>query len=136
MVDQIHVVAAVIERDGRILICQRRRTGRFPLKWEFPGGKIEDGETPQAALERELLEELGANAALGRELYRTEYRYRPADRPFALIFFAAQLEGAAVKSTSFEQTAWALPRELPAYDFLEANRELIAKLASGEITPR
>ncbi|HET9400659.1 MAG TPA: (deoxy)nucleoside triphosphate pyrophosphohydrolase [Candidatus Acidoferrales bacterium] len=132
----IRVVAAVIERDGRILICQRRRTGRFPLKWEFPGGKIEGGESPQAALARELFEELGAKAEVGRELYRTEHRYRPADPPFALMFFAAQLEGTAVKSASFEQIAWALPRELPAYDFLEANLELIAKLASCEITPR
>lgn len=127
---------AVIEREGRILICQRRRTGRFPLKWEFPGGKIEEGETPQAALARELLEELGAKASIGRELYRTEHRYRPADPAFALMFFAAQLEGAAVKSANFEQITWALPRELHAYDFLEANLELIGKLASGEITAR
>lgn len=132
----IDVVAAVIEREGRILICQRRRSGRFPLKWEFPGGKVEEGESPQAALARELQEELGVKAAIGRELYKTEYRYRAADTPFALIFFAAKFEEEAFKSDSFENTVWAPPHELQAYDFLEANCELISKLASGEISAR
>jgi 8-oxo-dGTP diphosphatase len=62
------VVAAVIERDGLVLICQRKRGGRHPLKWEFPGGKIESGEDPKTALERELREELGIAARIGEQL--------------------------------------------------------------------
>jgi 8-oxo-dGTP diphosphatase len=129
----IEVVAAIIEREGRILICQRRRAARFPLKWEFPGGKVEEGETPQAALQRELLEELGAKFTVGEELYKTEYKYRESNTPFALRFFAVASAQQELKSSSFEQMFWARPEELPAYDFLEANRELIGKLASGEI---
>ena len=132
----IEVVAAIIEREGRILICQRRRTARFPLKWEFPGGKVEQGETPQLTLQRELLEELGAKFTIGHELYRTEYKYRDTDTPFALRFFAAASAQQDLKNSSFEQMFWARPAELPAYDFLEANRELIGKLASGEIVVR
>ena len=67
------VVAAVIERDGRILIAQRKRTGEHPLKWEFPGGKVEPDETPEAAVVRELEEELAIRRAGGRRDWRYEY---------------------------------------------------------------
>ena len=69
------VVAAVIERDGRILICQRRRGQAHELKWEFPGGKLEPGESPEVALRRELREELAIDAAPETEITRYEYAY-------------------------------------------------------------
>ena len=69
------VVAAVVARDGRALACQRNRSGKFPLKWEFPGGKVQSGESPEAALVRELREELAIDASVCVEIHRTEHKY-------------------------------------------------------------
>src|SRR5437588_12414150 len=69
------VVAALIMRDGKLLVCQRTRHQTMPLKWEFPGGKIEEGEQPRDALRRELEEELGITATIGDELARIQHEY-------------------------------------------------------------
>src|ERR1700675_3548699 len=82
----VEVVAAVIERDGRILIGQRKPRGRHPGKWEFPGGKVEPGEEPRAALARELREELGIEARIGQEIERYDFSYGQGT-PLRLIFF-------------------------------------------------
>src|SRR5271170_2233779 len=79
------VVAAVIERDGRVLIAQRKRTGQHPLKWEFPGGKLEPNEAPAIAAARELEEELGISARVDREIMRYQYQY--PERPAILLIF-------------------------------------------------
>jgi 8-oxo-dGTP diphosphatase len=132
----IGVVAAVIERgDRRILIGQRRRKDTSPLKWEFPGGKMEAGETPEAALARELREELGAKLTKCVELGRVEHQYADRGDMLEIRFFAAALESYEVNPKPFEQIAWVLPRELGDYDFLAANRTLIAHLAVGKIKP-
>ena len=127
------VVAAVMQRDGRVLICQRRKNDPFGLKWEFPGGKLHADETPQAALARELREELDVVVVIGEELYRTRHRYREYPEELELIFFAARLEDAAARNLAFEHILWAEPTELPGYDFLEADREFITKLAAGAV---
>ncbi len=88
---ELTVVAALILRDSKILVCQRRRDDTHSLQWEFPGGKIESGETPQEALARELREELGVEATIGRELFRTTHRYREFRPELQLIFFQAYL---------------------------------------------
>jgi mutator protein MutT len=80
------VVAAVIERDGRILIAQRKRTRQHPLKWEFPGGKVEPAETPENAVVRELEEELGIRAQVGPEIGRYEFQYE-GRWPIMLMFY-------------------------------------------------
>src|ERR1051326_1368581 len=80
------VVAAIIERGGRILICQRRADHAHPLKWEFPGGKVEPGELPPDALRRELTEELAIAAEIGAEVTRYEYAY-PGKKPILLLFY-------------------------------------------------
>jgi 8-oxo-dGTP diphosphatase len=130
------VVAAVIERaDRRILIGQRRKRDSSPLKWEFPGGKMEEGETAEAALARELREELHAELTKSVELGRVEHKYADRDEPLEIRFFAAAIENDAVEPVVFEQIAWVLPRELGQYDFLAANRQLIAQLATGRIKP-
>lgn len=132
----ITVVAAVIERaDRRILIGQRRKHDSSPLKWEFPGGKMEEGETAEAALTRELREELGATLTKCVELGRVEHKYADRDNTLEIRFFAAAIADEELKPLSFEQIAWVLPRELGAYDFLAANRALIAQLATGRIKP-
>jgi 8-oxo-dGTP diphosphatase len=130
------VVAAVIERsDRRILIGQRRRGDTSPLKWEFPGGKVRTGETFEKALARELREELGVTLAKSLEIATVRHRYAALPEELEIHFFAAQIAEQEVSPNSFEQTAWVLPRELSDYDFLTANRQLIAQLATGRIKP-
>jgi 8-oxo-dGTP diphosphatase len=128
------VVAALILRDSKILVCQRRRDDTHPLQWEFPGGKVEPGEAPHAALERELREELAVDARVGSEIFRTRHGYRESPRELELIFFQASVDRAApLQNVVFEKFEWANPSELPGYDFLEADVEFVARLASRSI---
>jgi len=130
------VVAAVIERpDRRILIGQRRRTDTSPLKWEFPGGKVRDNESLEAALARELREELGAALTRCTEIARAHHQYAVTDEPLEIRFYAAEIENAELAPAVFEQIAWVLPKELGSYDFLTANTRLVADLATGRIKP-
>lgn len=128
------VVAAVIVREGRVLACQRNRTGKFPLKWEFPGGKVQTGETAQAALRRELNEELGVSARIGTEIYRTRYKYAEMPEAVELIFFAARIEAGEIQNRIFERIAWVEREKLCEMDFLEGDREFVEKLAGGRFT--
>lgn len=127
------VVAAVIVREGRVLACQRSRSGKFPLKWEFPGGKVQSGESPEAALIRELREELAIDAGVGAEIHRTKHKYAEMPSAIELIFFAATIESGEIDNRIFEAIAWVAPQKLPEMDFLVADRELIAKLATDDI---
>jgi 8-oxo-dGTP diphosphatase len=130
------VVAAIIERaDRRLLIGQRRRHDTSPLKWEFPGGKVAQGEEPQAALARELREELGATLEQAVEIGRTSHPYAGRPEPLEIRFFAAKIRETEIFPKPFEQVVWALPRELGNYDFLAANSQLVAQLATGRIKP-
>jgi len=130
------VVTAVIERaDRRLLIGQRRRGDTSPLKWEFPGGKMEDGETPEAALARELTEELGATLEKCVEIARTRHKYPTMPEELEIRFYAASIKESEVSPIEFEQIIWSLPKELADYDFLAANAQLIAQLATGRLKP-
>jgi 8-oxo-dGTP diphosphatase len=130
------IVTAVIERsDRRILIGQRRRDDTSPLKWEFPGGKVEEGETPESALARELQEELSATLEKCVELGRTRHKYAAMSEELEIRFYAASIKDAEVTPNEFEQIVWALPKELGSYDFLAANSQLIAQLATGRLKP-
>jgi 8-oxo-dGTP diphosphatase len=126
-------VAAVIVRDGRVLACQRSRKDRFPLKWEFPGGKVKPGETHESALARELQEELGASATIGAEIHRVEHKYSGMAKEIEIVFFAAKLDEIPIQNRIFERIAWVAPAELRTLDFLEADRELIEKLGDGSL---
>ena len=127
------VVAAIIARNGRVLACQRNRKSKFALKWEFPGGKVQPGETPRAALERELEEELGVRAEIGEEVFRTLHKYPQMREGVELIFFSAHLGSAEIENRIFEKIDWVEPEKLRQMDFLEADRELIERLASKKI---
>ncbi|MGC1413649.1 MAG: (deoxy)nucleoside triphosphate pyrophosphohydrolase [Candidatus Acidiferrum sp.] len=130
------VVAAVIERsDRRLLIGQRRRNDTSPLKWEFPGGKVEQGETDGAALARELREELGVTLDRFAEIGRARHKYASAPEELEIRFYAASIKESNLTPKTFEQIAWVLPRELGDYDFLAANAHLIAQLATGRLKP-
>ncbi len=128
------VVAAVIERDGKILVCQRRAGSRHELKWEFPGGKVENGETPAQALARELDEELGIQAVIGAEIVRYEFRY-PKRPPMLLIFYRVTEFSRELQNREFEQIAWAPTESLQGYDFLEGDVDFVRRLSRGEFEP-
>jgi 8-oxo-dGTP diphosphatase len=124
------VVAAVIERDGKILIGQRHNIGPHALKWEFPGGKVESGETPEDGLVRELGEELAIRARVSNEIMRYEYHY-PGRKPFLLVFFrVVEFEGEP-RNLAFEQIQWTRGEELQKYDFLEGDALFIRSLLHG-----
>jgi 8-oxo-dGTP diphosphatase len=127
------VVAALIEADGKLLVCQRRRGGTFELMWEFPGGKKKAGETLEQALARELHEELGVSAQIGREVYRTRHQYAEMSDPIELIFFVVQANPAEMRNRVFENIEWRAPESLAELNFLPADRELIEKFASGNL---
>jgi 8-oxo-dGTP diphosphatase len=127
------VVAALIELDGKLLVCQRRRDAPFALKWEFPGGKAEPGETPEQALQRELREELGVTARVGPQVHRTQHKYAEMSDAIELRFFACRIVSGALRNLDFEQIAWREPQELQGMDFLAADRELIGLLADGSL---
>jgi 8-oxo-dGTP diphosphatase len=96
------VVAVVIESEGKVLVCQRQRGTMFELKWEFPGGKLQAGETPAQDLARQLREELGVEAVIGTELYRTRHSYQQLGEPLAVIFLAAKRDSSSVQNIVFE----------------------------------
>ena len=124
----MNVVAAVIERDGQVLICQRKAGQHFSGKWEFPGGKVEAREGFRAALERELREELAITAAIGEEIARYQYVY-PGRPPIQLIFFrVTEFEGEPV-NVVFEQIRWEKTANMQAYDFLDGDVEFVKSLA-------
>ncbi len=124
------VVAGVIERKGLVLICQRRRDDSHPLKWEFPGGKVEPGEEPREALERELREELGIVARAGEVLARRTFRY-PGRPVFRLTFFRVAEFSGEPENRVFERIAWEAPGRLLEYDFLDADAGFVRRLALG-----
>jgi 8-oxo-dGTP diphosphatase len=125
------VSAAIIHRDGQVLVGQRRKADRHSLKWEFPGGKVEFGETPQQALVRELREELKIEATVGTELARYEHEY-PSGSRVHLLFFSVNDFNGEPEARVFEQICWTDLRSLPALDFLEGDFDFVRRLARGE----
>jgi len=126
------VVAALILKDDKLLICQRTRHQTMPLKWEFPGGKIEDGEQPRDALRRELDEELGIEARIGDEVERVLHEY-PNGASVELRFFAVREYAGELENRIFRDMRWAERHELISFDFLEADLGLVRKLAAGKL---
>jgi mutator protein MutT len=128
----ITVVAGLLQCAGTVLVCQRRRDAAFALRWEFPGGKVEPGETCQEGLRRELREELGIEAAIGPEIHRTRHEYS-GHYCVELIFYAVPTFVGTPWNYAFEQIRWALPAHLVMADFLEGDAELIALLQQGRL---
>jgi 8-oxo-dGTP diphosphatase len=122
------VLAAVIEREGRILLSRRLKGTHLEGLWEFPGGKCEPGETHEQCLARELAEELGISAAVGRELMATEHAY--AERTVRLHFRACSIEGDP-RPMLGQDLLWVERRDLRALDFPPADKELIDLLVGG-----
>ena len=118
------VVAAVVRRAGRVLIARRHGHAERGGQWEFPGGKVEPGETERQALVREIGEELGCGIAVGRLLVRHRHRY--PDLEVELAFYACDLPaGAEPRPLGAEALEWADESSLPSYDFCEADRPIL-----------
>ena len=126
------VVAALMLRGDEVLICQRRPDQPMALQWEFPGGKIEAGESPEAALVRELNEELGIDATIGPRVTHIRHNYRHGGA-VDLQFFAVYEFRGEIENRIFKDVRWVKLEELPNYDFLVADRGLIKDLAQGKL---
>lgn len=127
------VSAGIITRDGQILVGQRPKGGRHSLKWEFPGGKVEHGETPQQALARELAEELRIEASVGHELARYEHEY-PTGSCVHLLFFVVDAFRGEPEARVFEKISWVALPDLPSLDFLEGDLDFVRRLARGDFS--
>jgi len=126
------VAAALIVRDGQVLIGQRRAEQPMGSLWEFPGGKIEPGESPQEALARELVEELGIRAEVGPAVTRIRHNYRRGGA-VDLQFFAVREFSGEIDNQIYQQVRWVKLGDLTAYKFLAADRGLIRDLAAGKL---
>ncbi len=124
----IQVVAAILEKDGRVLVCQRTPAQSHPLKWEFPGGKVERGETPGQALARELDEELAITGARGEEMARYQFAY-PGKYPIELIFFRVREYQGEPRNVIFQDMRWEPRGNLRNFDFVEGDRDFLKHFA-------
>lgn len=125
----MQVVATLIVRSNRLLVCQRREAGPFPLKWEFPGGKVEPGEGLMQALSRELREELEIEIPSAREIFRHNHTYRDGMK-VELVFFRVDEYRGKIVNKVFHDVRWAGLEELTQFDFLDGDLPLIERLVS------
>jgi 8-oxo-dGTP diphosphatase len=126
------VVAALILRDGEVLIGQRRDDQPMALLWEFPGGKIEPGEGPQQALARELSEELGIQAVIGAPVTRIRHNYKHGGAVDLQFFVVREFTG-ELDNQIYQQIRWVKLKDLTSYEFLAADRGLVKDLAAGKL---
>lgn len=134
------VVAALILRQSpgpdtdavEVLVCQRRPDQPMSLKWEFPGGKIEPGESAVEALRRELNEELGIEAVIGPRIAQLRHRYRNGGT-IDLQFFTVREFTGTLDNRIFNDVRWSSLAALPTFDFLSADLTLIRDLAEGKL---
>ena len=132
------VAVGILRGDGKVLACQRKRNAVYPLKWEFPGGKVEPGESPAEALRRELREELGIEAVPGKEFHRQDWVYPEGvtdpkkDGSFRVFYFLVESYTGDPANHAFEQIRWVTFSELGRLDILEGNREAVEILLDDE----
>ena len=120
------VTAAVIEKDGKILIAKRRLGDRHGGRWEFPGGKIDFGETPEECLKRELKEELGIEAEVGEFVCACTFKYMFV--PLELLVYKARYISGKFQALDHDELKWVDPSELNKYDFVKADVKVVKKL--------
>jgi len=126
------VVAALIIHDDQILICQRTEDQTMPLKWEFPGGKVEPEEGLPEALRRELNEELGIDATIGKRVAVIRHTYTGGNAVELHFYRVDQFEG-EIQNRIFHDVRWIHRTELPSYDFLAADVAFVKRISAGEV---
>jgi 8-oxo-dGTP diphosphatase len=126
------VVAALIVRNDKILICQRTEDQAMPLKWEFPGGKVEPDEDLKDALHRELDEELGIDAMIGRKVAAIQHTYG-SGASLELHFYRVDEFKNEIENRIFHDVRWVDRKELATYDFLEADVRLVKGISAGRL---
>ena len=125
--DRVRVVAGIVVEEGRVLIAQRPHPQSFAHRWEFPGGKVEEGESIEDALDREFREELGVGVVAIREYGVIRYR-DPGGRDLEVRFLLARRTGGDPMPLQVEAVSWMLAEKLPEVDFIPANREIVERL--------
>ena len=126
----IAVVAAIIENDGRYLLCQRHHGPHIPLKWEFPGGKVEPGETPEAGLHREIVEELGTACRVGQLVAEVTHSY--PEKTVWIRFYLASLEDAP-RAIVHRALEWVHPSDFDRYEAPPPNAVILDRIRAGEL---
>jgi 8-oxo-dGTP diphosphatase len=127
----ILVTAGIVVNGDRVLICQRHHSDPYGMQWEFPGGKVNEGEDLKTALRRELAEELTIEAEVGEEVFRLRHAY--PDRNVEVVFFAVRSFRGMILNRVFEALAWVGRSELTEFNFLEADRELVRRISHAEL---
>lgn len=122
----LHVTCAIIEHNNKILICQRSERMKLPLKWEFPGGKVETGESKEDCLKREIREELGLEIEVGSALTPVEHHY--PEFSLCLYPFACKWRGGSLAIAEHAQAIWVDKSELQNYDWAEADVPVVNEI--------
>ncbi len=125
----LDVAAGLVFENGRLLITQRPPGGHLAGLWEFPGGKLEPGESWEKALFRELHEELGIEVVVGREFCRVQHAY--TEREVRLRFFVCRIASGSPRPIGCSAVSWVGPHELDRFEFPEADRQLLDQLPSA-----
>lgn len=125
---RIRVVGAMIERDGRYLITQRPPTASLPLLWEFPGGRVEEGESDEQALARELSEEMGITVEVGARTMHVQHAYPDYDIDFRVYRCRLLSREEQIQHLRVHTHRWVLPGELDEYEFPAADQKTLEQL--------
>ena len=129
--DITRVTAAILINDGKVIIAKRKSTGKLPNKWEFPGGKIENNETPEQCLKRELKEEFDIDVSVGEYLGSSIYHYDHIS--IELLAYRTFWKGGNIRLKDHDDFAWVSLEQLGKYDFAPADVPFVNKLRRGEI---
>ncbi len=127
------VTAAIIEEGGRVLIARRKKGDRCEGRWEFPGGKVEPGETPEESLKRELREEMGIDVTVGEQLCVCPFR--AGESLMELLVYRTRIVNGKIVCNDHDEVRWVEPGELGRYDLTDPDRRVVASVFPRDKEP-